>query len=50
MLIPGESENPVGKGGCRHTVTNNTGTTNGNKTKVNVRSPFQENLPYDNLY
>jgi hypothetical protein len=49
MLVPGESEalNSNGGGGGAGSVKGKKGE---NKKPKNIRSPFEENFPYDNIY
>lgn len=53
MLVPGESDNSTGGGGSGTAATGKGAATSNKKdTKKpnNIRSPFQENFPYDNIY
>jgi hypothetical protein len=43
MLVPGESDQNI-------KVTSSRGQREGSKKPNNIRSPFQENFPYDNIY
>ena len=46
MLVPGESD----QGAIKVTTSGSRGQKDANKKPNNIRSPFQENFPYDNIY
>lgn len=52
MLVPGESDNSTGGGSGTAATGKGAATSNKKDTKKpnNIRSPFQENFPYDNIY
>lgn len=47
MLVPGETESSNNIGGVKGSTNN---TKKDTKKPNNIRSPFQENFPYDNIY
>jgi hypothetical protein len=46
MLVPGESD----QGTIKVATSGSRGQRDANKKPNNIRSPFQENFPYDNIY